>query len=415
MAELIFPPVTSFYDNPKANPALEYDSDKQSVISLKAYEQASQEICSWPGYQPTPLRNLDGLAASLGVKHVLYKDEGSRFALGSFKALGGAYAVYKLLAEQVAKHDGGLKPSAQQITQGKHRSLVSGITVCSATDGNHGRSVAWGAKIFGCRCVIYIHEHVSKGREAAIAAYGAKVVRHPGNYDDAVKQAAADAKKNGWFIVSDTSYEGYTQIPKDVMQGYTIMVQEALDQLPAGVFPTHVFVQGGVGAMAASVCAHLWQRYGQKRPRFIVVEPDKADCLIQSAKAGKPTAVHGALDTIMAGLACGEISSLAWQILETGTDAFISIADEGAAQAMRLLATGVGKDRPLVAGESAVAGVAALCSAAQQPELLRHLKLDSDSCVLFFGTEGDTDPELYKHIVGRSGDEIRQSEVDATD
>ena len=207
-----------------------------------------------------------------------------------------------------------------------------------ATDGNHGRSVAWGAQTFGCRCVIYVHETVSEGRCRAIAAYGAEVRRVAGTYDDAVRRAAADAAAQGWTVVSDTSYEGYTDVPRDVMQGYSLMVEEALAQ--AATLPSHVFVQGGVGGLAAGVCSYLWERYGAARPRFVVVEPDKADCLYRSAVAGRPTPAEGALDTIMAGLACGEVSILAWRILEQGTDAFMTIGDDAAADCMRLLADG---------------------------------------------------------------------------
>src|SRR5690606_35466744 len=198
--------------------------------------------------------------------------------------------------------------------------IVSGITVTCATDGNHGRSVAWGAHLFGCKCVIYVHETVSKGRKDAIASYGAEVRVVPGNYDDAVRKAASDAQANGWFVVTDTSYEGYTSVPRDVMQGYTIMAEESMQQIKQT--PTHIFVQGGVGGLAAAVCAHYWEKQGSERPRFIVAEPDRADCLYRSAKAGKPVAVHGALDTIMAGLACGEVSIIAWDILSEGADAF---------------------------------------------------------------------------------------------
>jgi diaminopropionate ammonia-lyase len=250
---------------------------------------------------------------------------------------------------------------------------------------------------------------VSQGRRDAIARYGAEVRCVPGNYDDSVRRAAADAAAEGWHVVSDTSYEGYTDVPRDVMQGYAIMVDEALAQLPAGVLPTHVFVQGGVGGLAASVCAHLWETLGESRPRLVVVEPDKADCLYRSAVAGHPVTVVGELDTIMAGLACGEVSLLAWRILEPGADAFMTIGDATAAAFMRILADGRHGDPAIVAGESGVAGLAGAMLAARDARGRAALGLDRDSVVLVFGTEGATDPELYRTIVGRSAEDVAAS------
>ena len=277
-----------------------------------------------------------------------------------------------------------------------------------ATDGNHGRSVAWGARLFGCRCVIYVHETVSDERIRAIESFGATVVRSPGNYDDSVRAAARDAGRNGWTVVSDTSYPGYTDIPRNVMQGYSVMVGEVLAAIKAGDTerPSHVFVQGGVGGLAAAVLASLWETYGADRPTFVVVEPDKAACLYASAIAGEPAVVDGALDTIMAGLACGEPSLLAWTILMPGADAFMSVPDESALTAMRLLAGGeVG--RRVVAGESGVGGLAGLLVAADRPDIGEALGLDRASRVLVFNTEGDTDPGLYERIVGQSAEAVR--------
>ncbi|HEX2117036.1 MAG TPA: diaminopropionate ammonia-lyase, partial [Alphaproteobacteria bacterium] len=329
-----------------------------------------------------------------------YKDESGRFGLGSFKALGGAYAVLRQLQARL----GGI--SSTELRSGQHRASTAAVTVTCATDGNHGRSVAWGAQLFGCRCVIYIHEKVSQGRADAIARYGAQVRRVPGTYDDAVRQAARDADANGWIVVSDTSYPGYTEIPRDVMQGYTVMMDEALAQWP-GAAPTHVFIQAGVGGLAAAVCGHLWETLREKRPRVVVVEPERAACLFESAAQGRAASIHGALDTMMAGLACGETSILAWEILEEGASDFLTVAEEAAATCMRLLADGVDGDPPVVAGESAVAGLAGLLGAAARPALARALGLDASSRVLLFGSEGDTDPALYEKIVGRSAHAVR--------
>jgi diaminopropionate ammonia-lyase len=377
--------------NPKARSDAPYGARQRAVLNRAAFEHAQREIASWPGYAPTPLVQLPGLARKAGIAALAYKDESGRFGLGSFKALGGAYAVLRQLQVRV-----GDVPSTE-LRAGKHRERTAAITVTCATDGNHGRSVAWGARLFGCRCVIYIHETVSQGRADAIARYGAAVRRVPGNYDDAVRQAARDAAANGWIVVSDTSYEGYTDIPRDVMQGYTVMADEALAQLRS--LPTHVFIQAGVGGLAAAVTGHLWETLGERRPRVVVVEPDRAACLFESAARGRAANIHGALDTMMAGLACGETSILAWEILEAGASDFLTVTDEAAAACMRLLATGVDGDPCVVAGESAVAGLAGLLGAVAR--LAKALGLDASSRVLLFGSEGDTDPALYESIVGR--------------
>jgi len=398
------PPFALFH-NPRAAPEAPYGRVQEAVMDAAGHEAAFAEITRWPGYAPTPLRSLDALARALGIAAVHYKDEGDRFGLGSFKALGGAYAVRRHLGTRLAAALGRPVTTAELI-DGTHRARTESITVTTATDGNHGRSVAWGAQLFGCRAVIYIHATVSAGRQAAIERYGAQVVRTPGNYDDSVRRAASDAAANGWTVVSDTSYPGYRDIPRDVMHGYTVMVEEALRQWPDETPPTHAFVQGGVGALPASVAAHLWQRLGTRRPRFVVVEPERAACLLASARAGKPVAVTGVLDTVMAGLACGEASELAWDLLVRGADAFMAIPDAGAIDAMRLLAA---QHPPVVAGESAVAGLAALRAAAADPATRAALGLGPDSRVLLFGSEGATDPELYRSIVGRPADRVAQA------
>jgi diaminopropionate ammonia-lyase len=340
------------------------------------------------------------LARTAGVGVVHYKHEAGRFGLGSFKALGGAYAVLRLLQREILARTGRTATTAALLA-GEYRAIASTLTVTCATDGNHGRSVAWGAQTFGCACVIYIHATVSDGRRDAIARYGAEVVRMPGNYDDAVRAADRAARERGWFVVSDTSYPGYVDVPRDVMQGYSVMAEEALAQWPEAAPPTHVFVQGGVGGVAAAVCAHLWERRGAARGRLIVVEPERAACLYESARAGKVTAVHGDLDTLMAGLACGEPSLLAWQVLQAGASDFLTVTDAAAVDCMKLLADAPFGDPPLAAGESAVAGLAGLLAVAARPELARALQLGPDSRVLLFGTEGATDPALYAQLVGR--------------
>jgi diaminopropionate ammonia-lyase len=389
-----------------AAPTAAYGPELAAVLSPEGFAEAEREITHWPGYQPTELVALPGLARAAGIGELWYKDESTRFGLGSFKALGGAYAVFRHLAGVIEKRT-GKRPTSAEVMAGKHREVARGVTVCTATDGNHGRSVAWGARMFGCPCVIYIHATVSEGRKAAIEKFGAEVRRVAGNYDDSVHQAAADAEANGWQVISDTSYEGYKEIPKWVMQGYGVMVCEALDKLPAASLPTHLFIQAGVGGLPAALVAFLWQRLGAKRPFTVVVEPHAADCLYQTALAGRPTKASGDLETLMAGLAAGETSLLAWDILKPGANAFLTIPDDAAVSAMKALAEGIGGDRRVVGGEAGVGGLAGLLVAAADPELRRKLALDERSRVLVFGSEGDTDPVLYQRLVGRTAAEVR--------
>ncbi|WP_120005538.1 diaminopropionate ammonia-lyase [Teichococcus vastitatis] len=362
------------------------------VLPEGGFRRAAAEITSWPGYAPTPLRPLPDLAAAAGVAALHYKDEAGRFGLGSFKALGGAYAVGRLLAAELARRGVADAARLAALEAGQHATATRGITVTCATDGNHGRSVAWGARRFGARCVIFVHEHVSQGRRDAIAAYGAEIRVVPGHYDDAVREAAAVAEREGWFVISDTSWPGYTEVPRDVMQGYRLMAAEALDALDLP--PTHVFVQGGVGGVAAAVSVQLRARHGIDAPRLVVVEPDQAACLLASSEAGGLTSVPGELDTLMAGLACGEPSLLAWQELERAAFAFMCIPDDAAVDGMRRLAS-----CGITAGESATAGLAGLLLAAGDATARGDLELRHDSRVLVFGTEGATDPALYDHLV----------------
>lgn len=406
MADLLSDTRARHLHNPRVQPRRSYGDAERAVLNETEAEAAHAEIAGWPGFSPSPLVFLPGLARAAGVASVAYQDESGRFGLGSFKALGGAYAVFRHLARTIAERTGDTAVSAADLVAGKHRDIVARATVCCATDGNHGRSVAWGAQTFGCPCVIYIHQTVSAGREQAIAAYGARVVRHPGNYDQSVQQAAEDAAANGWTVISDTSYEGYVDIPRDVMHGYTVMAEEALRAHAAHGAPTHVFVQGGVGGLAAAVFARFWWEYGAARPRFVSVEPERAACLYESAAAGRRVLLDGDIETVMAGLSCGEASLLAWRILEVVTDDFMTVTDTAATDVMKLLANGVDGDPPLVCGESAGAGLAGMLAAMAQPALAAALDLDGDSRVLVFGTEGDTDAELYTRIVGRPAEAV---------
>ncbi len=246
---------------------------------LRKSPRAIAMIETWPGYASTPLVALPGLADVTNIAALKIKNEAGRFGLGSFKALGGAYVISRLLLNQL--NAGREAPVGLDfLLSDKGRALNSKVTLCTATDGNHGRSVAWGAQMFGCNCVIFIHEHVSEGRERAIASYGARVVRVAGNYDDSVREAKITAAREGWTVISDTSYEGYRDIPLDVMAGYAVMVGEAITQWGRSNVPTHVFLQTGVGAMAAAVAVQLQEAYGNDCPKIILVDPINAACFM---------------------------------------------------------------------------------------------------------------------------------------
>lgn len=384
--------------NESAARALDAELPPPKILDPAGFAVAWDEITQWPGYEATPLLSLSGLARAVDVKAIWYKDESKRFRLKSFKALGGAYAVLRLVINEIGGAI-GKAPISKDVFAGLHRDRVAHVTVTSATDGNHGRAVAWAAGQIGCRCVIFVHESVSDARVSAIETHGAEVRRVLGNYDDAVRRAADEARINNWRLVSDTSYAGYTDVPRDVMQGYRVMVEEAVRALPAGQMPTHTFVQVGVGALAGAVCAHLWEKWGPKRPRFITVEPIQAACLQRSVISLRPVPIEGNLNTIMAGLACGEVSLLAWQILARGVDFAITVGDRQAISSMRVLADGKYGDPRITSGESGAAGLAGLLSAHSRPDIARLINLGPESRVLVFGTEGDTDPDLYQTLV----------------
>ena len=383
-----------------------YGPERSQVMSQAGFDAATAEISSWPGYAPTPLLSLDHLAQDLGLAKIFYKDERGRFGLGSFKALGGAYAVANVLRHQVEQAKGLTHVTSAQLLSGEFNDIIRAATVTCATDGNHGRSVAWGARLFGCQCVIYVHETVSQGRRDAIAHYGADVREVKGNYDDAVRHAATTAAAQGWTVVSDTSYPGYRDIPLDVMHGYGVMAVEIVQQMAKIEPPTHVFVQAGVGAFAGAVCADFWMQWGARRPRFVVVEPLQADCVYQSLQAGRQVAGGGALDTVMAGLACGEVSDLAWEILHGGVNVCVAVDDAYALDAMRILAQPKARDPAIVAGETGGVGLAALLAAREHPAVWNALGLDVNARVLLLGSEGDTDPVIYRQVVGRDAAEI---------
>lgn len=348
---------------------------------------AAAEIRRWPEYEPTPLRELPGLADALGVERVWLKDESNRLGLGSFKALGGAYAVLRELQDAVHAET-GRRPSARELRGGSARELVAALTVTAATAGNHGRSVAWGAERFGCGCVIFLPADASEARAAAIAAHGARLRIVEGGYDEAVRRAGAEAARQGWLVISDTAYPGYEVVPRRVMQGYALIADEVMEQLAGRGEPppTHCLVQAGVGGLAAAVCGTLDAALGPDRPRFVAVEPWSADCIGRSLRAGRRRTVSDPFRTGMTCLACGEPSLLAWKVLAGTLDWALAVPDPPVAEAGRALAAGeLGPAVEL--GPSGAAGVGAMLALSALPAVRRSLELDEESRVLALGTE----------------------------
>ncbi len=367
----------------------------ESVFPEEIVRNAQEDIVSWDGYEPTPLRSLAAVAALAGVRRVLYKDESGRFGLGSFKALGGAYAVLNHIAETLSSNS-CMPVTVAEVRSGAYADAALAITVATATDGNHGRSVAWGASLAGCACKIFVHAGVSKSRVAAMSSLGADVVRIDGDYDASVRAAADLATQHGWDVISDTSYEGYTELPRQGMAGYTVLVRELLDQLEGP--PTHVILQAGVGGLAAAIGAAQWMAYGDDRPRQIVVESDKAACVMRSMQRGRASAVDVVEETLMAGLSCGEMSPLAFEVLSLSACSAVTISDAAVPTAMRYLA-GEG----IEAGECAVPGIIALLAVSKDSSLADALAIDEHSVVLVLGCEGATDPELYARVLAGEG------------
>ena len=381
--------------NPRYAPAPGNPDDIDPVIVPERRAAARTAITGFEGYRPTPLHRLDGLAGTLGIETLWLKDESGRFGLGSFKALGGAYAVVHLLRERL-----GSNVSIEDVAAGRAATHAKDIKVCCATDGNHGLAVAWGARRAGARCTVFLPGPVSEGRERAIAGQGADIVRITGSYDEAVEACADEGDARGWLLVSDTSHAGGDEAPSRVMHGYCMLVDEIRDAL-SGAVPTHLFVQAGVGGLAAAVIGAFRQDLGTDSPKGVVVEPSTADCLYQSAVNGKPSPASGDLDTVMACLAAAEVSPLAWQVLARGAFAFMALDDDGAIDAMRFAAAPIGGDPQLVLGESGAASLGGLMAVAGDAEAREALGLSEASRVLVIGSEGATDPAIYRRIVGR--------------
>ncbi|TVQ40845.1 MAG: diaminopropionate ammonia-lyase [Spirochaetaceae bacterium] len=359
---------------------------------------------TFPQYRPTPLVPLPGLAAELGVAGVWVKDESKRFDLNSFKVLGGSYAVARYLGDVLGIPPGEL--SFARLNEPEARQRLGTIDFVTATDGNHGRSVAWSARELGHRAVVFMPKGTVAARIANIQKEGAEVHVTDGNYDETIRTARAYMQQHGGVIVQDTAWEGYRDIPLWIMQGYAVVAHEAVEQAAAaGVdFPSHAFLQAGVGSFAAGAAGLLASYYGTRRPRISVIEPTEAACYYASVDAGdgEPHDIGGEMPSIMAGLACGEPNRLAWPILRDHADLYFRVADSLAACGMRTLAEPRGDDPAIVAGESAAVAAGLALTVIHDPACAAAagaLGMDRESHLLIFSTEGDTDPEHYRRVI----------------
>jgi len=346
----------------------------------------------WGYYHATPLRELKELAAWLGVKNIFVKDESSRFNLQSFKALGGSFAIASYLAKKCA-----CPLDFDKLTYESVQEKVGNITFATTTDGNHGRGVAWTARILGFSSVVYMPKGSVQERVDNIKHEGATVKVTELNYDDTVRLLAKDAKQNGWVVIQDTAWPEYEEIPLWIMQGYSTMAEEALEKMP--IAPTHVFAQAGVGSMAAAVQAVVANRHYRKEPAFVILEAAEANCFYRSMSQGVPVSVKGDLNTIMAGLACGEVNPLAWKIISNYSAFCLSCHDDVAALGMRLWGNPLGDDPKITAGESGAIGGGVIGLLDKYHNLKTDMGINKDSVLLFFNTEGDTVPKNYLDIV----------------
>ena len=376
-----------------------------SIMSTEIVSKARAFHRSFPQYAVTPLADLQGMAKHLGLGGLYVKDESYRFGLNAFKVLGGSFAIGRYVAQQMGRDISEM--SYAYLISAACKAEFGQATFFTATDGNHGRGIAWAANQLGQKSVVHMPRGSSKARFDNIAKEGARVTIEELNYDDCVRLAAAEAAEteNG-VVVQDTAWEGYEEIPAWIMQGYGTMANEAVEQLReiGAERPTHIFVQAGVGSMAAAMVGYFANLYPEAPPKFVVMEANAADCLYQGAVAGDgaPRIVTGDLNTIMAGLACGEPNITAWDILRNHAAAFVSCPDWVSALGMRMLAAPVKGDRTVTSGESGAVGMGLLATLMKDDTyrpLREQLELDENSRVLLFSTEGDTDPEKYKRIV----------------
>ena len=356
-----------------------YSFNKEQILkSLSKIEidEAFLSIKKWNGYSPTPLIDLNKLCKELNLKKIFYKDESKRFNLKSFKALGGAYAV-----EKVSKGN-------------------KDIVVSTATAGNHGRSVAWGAKRLGLKCKIFISEFVSDARGQAMTNLGAEVIKVKGNYEKSLIECIRQSTENNWQIVQDVAWDNYLLVPKYTMAGYSVMMKEILDQIENNEI-THIILQAGVGGMAGAMIAGI-ARYLKNVPITIVVEPDSAACVLESIKSGKIEKIDIKRESLMGGMSCGEVSLVPWEILKNSVKYCISLPDDDIANTMKLLGNASFSDEKIIAGENSAPGIISLIASCEDQRIKKELNLNSNSNVLVIGCEGDTDQEMYQKLVNQN-------------
>ena len=381
------------------------DDKNLPIMGLEEIKKARTFHESFPQYTKTPLTRLDHMAGYLGVKDVFLKDESYRFGLNAFKVLGGSFAMARYIASETGKDVSELPYSV--LTSDQLKKEFGQATFFTATDGNHGRGVAWAANRLGQKAVVHMPKGSTQTRLENIAKEGAQVDIQEMNYDDCVRLAAkeADETERG-VIVQDTAWDGYEEIPAWIMQGYGTMASEAAEQLrQLGVNrPSHVFVQAGVGSLAGAVVGYFTNLFPNDPPKFIIMEAQAADCLYRGALAGdgSPRIVDGDLQTIMAGLACGEPNTISWDILRNHATAFVSCPDWVSARGMRMLGVPVKGDPVVISGESGAVGmglIAAIMETDEYKELREAIGLDRFSQVLMFSTEGNTDPMKFRKVL----------------
>ena len=355
-----------------------YKFNKNNILnslSEKQIDDAYSSISKWEGYSPTPLISLSKLSEELNLNKIFYKDESKRFDLKSFKALGGAYAVEKK-------------------TQGN-----KDIIVATATAGNHGRSVAWGARRLGLKCKIFISEFVSNARGQAMADLGADVIKVKGNYEKSLIECIKQSTENNWQIVQDVAWKDYIQVPTYTMAGYTVMMKEILHQIHNDKI-SHIILQAGVGGMAGAMVAGV-ARYLDNIPVTLVVEPDSAACVMESIKVEKIEKIDIKRESLMGGMSCGEVSIVPWEILKNSIKYCISLPDDDIAKTMKLLGNSSFSDEPIIAGENSAPGVISLIASCEDEKIKEKLELNKDSNILLIGCEGDTDEAMYQKLVSQ--------------
>ncbi len=355
-----------------------YSFDKKQILSSlskKEIDNAYSSISKWEGYNPTPLISLNKLSKELNLNKIYYKDENKRFDLKSFKALGGAYAVEK-------------------VTQGN-----KDIVVATATAGNHGRSVAWGARRLGLKCKIFISEFVSDARGQAMADLGADVIKVKGNYEKSLMECIKQSTENNWQIVQDVAWKDYMQVPTYTMAGYTVMMKEIVDQINNEKI-SHIILQAGVGGMAGAMVAGI-ARYLDNVPVTIVVEPDSAACVLESIKTGKIEKIDIKRESLMGGMSCGEVSLVPWEILKNSVKYCISLPDDDIAKTMRLLGNSTFSEEKIVAGENSAPGVISLIACCEDEKIKEKIGLSENSNVMLIGCEGDTDQKMYQKLINQ--------------